>query len=123
MQRTQKAVSGGIFLQENNMSGLLPSKAGADFLHSFQNITIPHLGLLYPYTVFLSHQEKSKVTHNRCHNGIIGKLTLTLHMIAHNRHDLIAVYYFPILVNRHQPVGVAVKSQADIRVFIDHPRL
>ena len=105
------------------MAGLLAAQTRTDLSHAFQHIAVAHFCLLDLDTVFLSHQEKTQITHDRRNNGVTLKLPLSFHMIAHDGHDLVTIHDISQLIHRQQPVSVSVKSQTQLCLLIDHPCL
>ena len=118
MQCTQQAVSCGILIQKDNMARLFSSQACTDFLHALQDIPVTHFCLFYFHPVLFPHQEKSQVTHNRSHDGVLFQHTMILHIAADNSHNLVAVYNLSVLINSQQSVGITVKRKAYISLLI-----
>ena len=98
MQRAEQTVTGGILIQENNVSGLFSAETCTDFLHAFQYITVAYLGLLHGNAVLLSHQEESQITHYGCYDSVLFQGSLALHKVADDCHDLVTVYNLTIFV-------------------------
>ena len=123
MQRRQQTITGRIFIQENNMTGLLTAKARADFPHTLQHITVTDLGFFDVDLFFLAKQKQTKVTHDSRHDRVLFQLAHVAHMCTYNRHDLITIHDVAQFIHCQQTVCIAVKRQTDVCLFVNNAGL
>ena len=71
MQRAEQTVSRRILIQENDMSRLFAAEARVNLAHPLQHISVPDLCHFHVDPVFLCHQRKTEVGHNRHHDRIL----------------------------------------------------
>ena len=105
------------------MARLLSAQAGSDFTHALQHITVAHLSLFHLQMFSFSHFKEAKITHYGSNNGVFFQLALISHMGTHNSHNLVAVDNCAVFVHRKKPVGIPVKSQAYMSLFVNNSGL
>ncbi len=86
-----------------------------------------HIGRLLPLRTSVipasSSQFPIQITHHGRHQSIIFQLMPFLQIKCQDRHDAIAIYFLAVLINQDEAIGIAIKSDSQIRMRFTHSLL
>src|SRR5699024_8203690 len=83
----------------------------------------PHLCLDHVNVVLLHGQFQAKVTHHGHHQGVVFEHALIFECHGHNRHDLVTVNDGALVIDRQEPIGVAIKCHTEVCTALQHRSL
>ncbi|MNJ51858.1 hypothetical protein D3C77_471730 [compost metagenome] len=94
------------------MAGLFPAEVVSATAHLRHNITVTDSRLCRIQSKLLSRFIEAEVAHHGGNYCAIFQFAGTIHGIAANTQNIIAIHFFPVLVNRDQPVSIPIESEA-----------
>ena len=117
------SVACSVIVVEYNMPRLLSPKRISAFKHFFYNVSVSYACLLYVYSVFISHNGKSHIAHNRSDYCFTWKSALFLKIKTADSQYFITVYQFSVFIDSQTSVSVSVKGKTYIRSVFNNKLL
>ena len=119
MQRGNQAVTGGVFVQRQQVAGALTAQNPLVLLEFFEHVTVTHLGAHKMHAAGLERHLHRHIGHQRADHA--GHMFIAPKpVIGHQVQQLIAVVEAPVRIDQLQPVGVAVQRHTVVRVVGKH---
>ena len=105
------------------MTRLLAAQGEAVGVERGQHMAVPHVGLAHRDAAGLHGEAEAEVRHDGDDHGVGGEVAPLGQVQCEQRQQHVAVDHDPVLVDRDDPVGVAVEGQAEVGlVRHDRPR-
>ena len=104
------------------MPRLFATEGCTDALHFFEHVLITNVGTQHLNSGSLEGKFQSHVRHSRRHDRRLGERTVRLHLTRRQEQNGIAVYHLSLGIAKQRAVGIAVKSNADVKgpVLVRH---
>lgn len=120
MDPGQHTVTSVVVVADDHVAGLFPAQAVAVGPHFFRYVAVTDLGADILDTPALKSLGEAQIAHDGRHDRVLLQAAMVSQVRANHVHDVVAVDFIAVFVNRDAAVGIPVKGQAQLGTLLDN---